>query len=75
MSKKKQGDKTRAIKNSIFSIRLMWGINKGNIFTGILSNLLGYFGWVFYSVFFIRYLVGAIERKEDFKKILTFILV
>ena len=75
MSKKKQGDKTRAIRNSIFSIRLMWGINKGTILTEILSNALGYFGWVFYSVFFIRYLVGAIEREEDFKKILVFILV
>ena len=73
--KKAEIKKTRAIKNSMFSIRLMWGINKGNIFTGILSNVFGYFGWVFYSVFFIRYLVGAIEKEEDFKKILTFILV
>lgn len=75
MSKKKQGEKTRAIKNSVFSIRLMWGLNRGIIFNDILSNAFGYIGWVFYSVFFIRYLVGAIERSSDFKTIITFILV
>jgi ATP-binding cassette subfamily B protein len=71
----KQGGKTRALKNSIFSMRLMWEINKGSLINGMLSNTFGYFGWVFYSVFFIRYLVGAIERSEDFNTILVYILV
>ena len=71
----KQGGKTRALKNSIFSMRLMWEINKGSLINGMLSNTFGYFGWVFYSVFFIRYLVGAIERSEDFNTILLFILI
>ena len=75
MSKKKKPDKTRALKNSMFSIRLMWEINRGTIFNGMISSAFNYVGWVFYSVFFIRYLVGAIEKAEDFKTILTFILV
>lgn len=73
--KTKQGDKTRAFGNSLYSIGLMWSISKGTLFNGILSSALGYIGWVFYSVFSIRYIVGAIERSEDFKTILTFILV
>ena len=67
--------KTRALKNNLYSIRLMWGISKSTIYNSFIRTGLGYFTWVFYSAFFIRYLVGAIERSEDFNHILVFILV
>jgi ATP-binding cassette subfamily B protein len=75
MSGKKQGDKTRALRNTVYSLKLMYKINKASLFNGFLTYTFSYFGWVFYSVFFIRYLVGAIERSADFKTILAFILI
>ena len=53
----------------------MWDIYKPTLFNGFFSSSLGYIGWVFYSVFFIRYIVGAIERSEDFITIFTYILI
>lgn len=73
--KKQDGEKTRVFKNSLYSIKLIWGMNRSAVFHGLLSNALGYLGWVFYSVFFIRYLVGAIEKSEDFNRIIAFILI
>jgi ATP-binding cassette subfamily B protein len=75
MGKKKEVKKTRALKNMIYAIRLMWGIKKGAIVHSALSSIIGYAGWVFYSYFFIRYLVGAIERSESFMHIFGFVLV
>lgn len=74
-SSKDNKQKTRAFKNGLYSIGLMWNINKETIFHGILTNAFGYIGWVFYSVFFIRYIIGAIEKSEDFKTILVYILI
>lgn len=76
MSIKKQNkNKTRAFKNSIYSIGLMWDIYKPTLFHGFISTSIGYIGWVFYSVFFIRYIVRSIESAEDFNTILTYILI
>lgn len=66
---------TRVFKNNIYSIRLMWSMEKGVIIHAALSKALNYIMWVFYSYFFIRYLVGAIENSESFFHILRFILI
>lgn len=73
---KKSGiKKTRALKNNLYSIRLMWSISRGMVFHSALTNVIDYSLWVFYDVFFIRYLVRAIETSESFYHILGFILV
>lgn len=67
--------KTRAFKNILYSIRLMWGIKKGVIFQSALGRAFEYIAWVFYSYFFIRHMVGAIQQGESFFSILRFILL
>lgn len=67
--------KIRALKNDFYALRLMWGISKGVIFHSAATSAVDYFGWVFYSLFFIRYLLGAIERQESFPYIAQFILL
>ncbi len=74
MEEKQKIKKTRVLKNTFYSIRLMWEISKGAIFHAALSIASDYFAWVFYSLFFILYLVGAIEQAESFGHILRFIL-
>ncbi len=75
MKKQKQPGKTRAVKNIFYAVKLLWGINRGIVIHTILVNAVEYFGWVFYSLFFIRYLIGSIERQEDFGHIMAFILL
>lgn len=67
--------KTRALNNILYSIRLMWGIQKGAILHSALAKAIDYIAWVFYSYFFIRYVVGAIQQGESFNNILRFILI
>ena len=75
MKKNSEEKKSRAIKNTFYSVRLLWGINKGSIFHAGLSVASDYFAWVFYSLFFILYLVGAIENEAGFTHIFRFILL
>lgn len=75
MKKNSEKKKSRALKNTLYSVRLMWRISKGSIFHAGLSIAVDYFEWVFYSLFFILYLVGAIERAESFQHIFRFILM
>lgn len=50
-------------------------MNKGIVIHTAVTSAIDYFGWVFYSLFFIRYVIGAIERQESFSFIMRFILL
>ncbi len=75
MEQQSKMKKTRALNNIFYSIRLMWGIKKGAVLQSALGKAFEYIAWVFYSYFFIRYLVGAIQQGESFSHILRFILI
>lgn len=73
MEKQKEIKKTRAFKNNLYAVKLLWGIKKSAVVHTAFSQT-GYFVWVFYSLFFIRYLIGAIEQSKSFLEIVQFIL-
>ncbi len=75
MNKQEKKEKSRTLKNIFHAFKLMWGINKSFIFHSAVSSATDYFAWVFYSLFFIRYLIGALERQESFSFIVRFILI
>ena len=75
MEQQQKIKKTRALNNILYSIRLMWGIKKGAILQSALGAVFEYINWVFYSYFFIRHMVGAIQAGESFYSILRFILI
>ncbi|HEY8350843.1 MAG TPA: ABC transporter ATP-binding protein [Clostridia bacterium] len=72
---KQQAGKTRAIGNILYAVRLMWGMCRGIVIHTAVISAIDYFGWVFYDLFFIRYLIGAIENQESFSYIMRFILI
>ncbi len=74
MEKQKIG-RIRAIGNIFYAVRLMWGMCRGIVVHTALMNAVEYFGWIFYDLFFIRYLIGAIENQESFSYIMRFILI
>lgn len=75
MEQQEKIKKTRAFKNIIYSVRLMWGIRKGAVLHSAIAKAFEYIAWVFYSYFFIRYVVGAIQDERGFYHILQFILI
>lgn len=72
---KQMTGKTRAVGNIFYAVRLMWGMCSGIVVHTAVMNAVEYFGWIFYDLFFIRYLIGAIENQESFPYILRFILI
>ena len=64
----------RAFQNNLYAVKLFWKIKKSAVVHTALSQT-GYFAWIFYSLFFIRYLIGAIEQQKSFPEILSFILI
>lgn len=73
--KEVQIKKSRAVVNNIYAIKTLWGISRRRVINMAVMAALGYFEWVFYSAFFIRYLVGAIEQGQGFFHIFRFILL
>lgn len=73
--KQQETAKTRAISNIFYAVRLMWGTSRGIVVHTAVMNAVEYFGWIFYDLFFIRYLIGAIENHESFPHIMRFILI
>lgn len=77
MKKKKEVEikKSRALMNNIYAIKLMWSLSKSRVLHTAITVALGYLAWIFYSAFFIRYIVHSLETQKSFFTILRFILI
>jgi len=71
--KKKGIKKTRALKNNLFACGLLCRICPSLVAHKGISRALGYFEWLFYSAFFMRYVISALETGESFSRIMIFI--
>ncbi|MBO7514616.1 MAG: ABC transporter ATP-binding protein, partial [Lachnospiraceae bacterium] len=65
--------KTRALKNNLFACGLLCRICPSLVAHKGISRALGYFEWLFYSAFFMRYVISALETGESFSRIMIFI--
>lgn len=73
MKKKKEGKSFRAWKNNLYALRLGWQMAPGAIVHMAVSRVLGYFEWLFYSAFFMRYVINAMETEQEVSSILIFL--
>lgn len=73
--KKKELTLREAFGNNIYAMRLAFGISKSRVLHSLLVRFLGYFQWVFFSAFFMRYIVDALDKQKDFKIIISFIIL
>ncbi len=65
--------RTRAIKNNIYALKLMWSLCPRLVVHQAITRFLGYFEWLFYSAFFMRYVINALETEQEFRAIITFL--
>ncbi|MCH5272035.1 MAG: ABC transporter ATP-binding protein [Lachnospiraceae bacterium] len=73
MKKEKGKEILRAWKNNLYALRLGWQMAPGPIVHMAVARLLGYFEWLFYSAFFMRYVINAMETEQKVSSILTFL--
>lgn len=71
--KKNGKKKVSAIKNNLYFLKLVWQISPAAVILNFFTTLLGFAQWVFYSVFFLQYLFGALYSSQSLANILIFI--
>ena len=59
--------------NNVYALRLLWKLCPQLVVHGAIVRVLGYFEWLFYSAFFMRYVINALETEAELASILTFL--
>ncbi len=75
MRAENKGKGRRAFQNNIYALRLLWKVCPQIVVHGAISRVLGYFEWLFYSAFFMRYVINALETEAELASILTFLAI
>ena len=70
MEKKK---KINTMQNNLFAVSLCWKICKPQVIHRAISRFLYYVGWLFYSAFFMRYVINALQEGKTFAAIMIFV--
>ncbi len=52
------------VKNNFYAMGFVWSMSKSYVIHAFLCNALGYFNWIFFSAYFIRYIIQAITSGE-----------
>lgn len=70
---KKEKSKARIFANNAYAVKTVWSISKKRVIHTALYSIAGYAEWIFMSIFFLRYVINAIETEAPFVTILGFI--
>ncbi len=62
------------VKNNWYAIKLGYSISKKRVIHAFILKFLYYFEWVFFSAFFMKYIVDALDRQQRPIYIFAFIL-
>lgn len=71
--KDKEKSKVRIFANNAYAVRTVWGISKKRVIHTALNSIVGYAEWIFMSIFFLRFVIHAIETEAPFATIMAFI--
>ncbi|MBQ8904487.1 MAG: ABC transporter ATP-binding protein [Oscillospiraceae bacterium] len=72
MKEKKTG-KIRIFANNAYAVKTVWQISKSRVIHTAIGSIIGYVEWIFMSIFFLRYVIGAIENEAPVENILFFV--
>ncbi|MBO7639580.1 MAG: ABC transporter ATP-binding protein, partial [Treponema sp.] len=71
---KKKGRKNiGTVKNNLFAVRLLWEICPSLVVHKAILSVLDYGEWLFYSAFFMRYVINALQEGKAFSTLMIFI--
>lgn len=59
--------------NNIYAVKTVLEISRSRVINIALNSVLNYAEWIFMSIFFLRYVIDAIEKEVSFERILFFI--
>lgn len=73
--KKEKGFTKQILRNNAYAVKLAWGISKRRVVFALGKRLIEDLLWVFYSAFFVRFILDAMEQRKPLREILSAILV
>ena len=73
--KKKDSFTGKILRNNLYAVKQAMTISKKRVICSIIKRSIEYFLWVFYSAFFVRFILDALEEKRPLREILTAILL
>lgn len=65
----------RIIKNNWYAMKEAVSIAPKRVWVALISRLVEYMLWVFYSAFFVRYILDALEQEKPLKEVLLAIML
>lgn len=71
--KDKKESKIRIFANNAYAVKTVWQISKSRVIHTAIGSIIGYVEWIFMSIFFLRYVIGAIENEAPVENILFFV--
>ena len=75
MSEKKSQKRIGAVKNNIFALKLLCKIYPRVVFHIAFRTIIDYAEWLFYSAFFMRYVINALQEGKAFSTLMLFICI
>ncbi|MCL2637482.1 MAG: ABC transporter ATP-binding protein/permease [Oscillospiraceae bacterium] len=69
----KKESKFRIFRNNAYAVKTVWSISKERVISTALDTVFDYAGWIFFSIFFLRFVIGAIENEKSFGEIMLFL--
>jgi len=65
--------KVKIFANNAYAVKTVWQLSKKRVLHTALHSVVGYAEWIFMSIFFLRFVIHAIETEQPFGTILGFI--
>lgn len=62
-------------KNNFYGVKTVYGFSKSRVICSVIKQIIGYFLWVFYSAYFVRFVIDTIQNERPLKEILVNIAV
>ncbi|MBP5607461.1 MAG: ABC transporter ATP-binding protein [Lachnospiraceae bacterium] len=72
---KREIKRSRAVKNNFYALGLLSKICPSLVIHQGVIRFLGYFEWLFYSAFFMRYVINSLEAGDSFEHIMVFVVI
>ncbi|MBR4084374.1 MAG: ABC transporter ATP-binding protein [Lachnospiraceae bacterium] len=65
----------KIIQNNLYAMKEAMSIARERVVCSIIKRLIEYLLWVFYSAFFVRFILDALEQEKPLKEILIAIVI
>lgn len=73
--KKEEFTAKQVITCNLYAIRLAYRLSHKRVIYAFIKQLFGYLLWVFYSAYFIQFVLDAITKKQKLSQIITAIVI